>query len=170
MLRVLVILLLCLPACQLPSQGGVARSSASGVAGAWSGQAVIATGRHRVLIGEARVITQGGAPVYLLQIGQRWDGVARPNRALSIWMDGVELPFAPSPRGTRFCGTGGNCSGHSLGAILLSAQMFETAAQQGLGAELVGTEAALTIYAPPALFSDAMARASAAGLISGISR
>lgn len=165
MFRALIILLLCLPACQILPQGGVARSAASGVAGAWSGQAVIATGRHRVLIGEARVITQGGSPVYLLQIGQRWDGVARPITRPSVWMDRVELPFAPSPRRTRFCVAAGDCLGHSLGAILMSADMFTAAAQQGLQAEVIGTDVTLAISAPPALFSDALARASAAGLL-----
>ena len=161
----LIPLLMVISACQMLQTGGATRSDASGLAGAWSEQAVIATGIHRVLIGEARILAQGDNRIFLLQIGQRWDGVARPISVQSLWQGTRALAFAPPARRGWFCVGGGDCLGHDLGAIILDADAFDAARTQGLHAQLIGTNVTIALFAPPHLFADAQANAISAGLL-----
>jgi hypothetical protein len=123
--------------------------------GAYSAQVLVSDHPHHVVMGHVLIVTRGGATARALVLRHRDDGVHRLTFA-EAWAGATRLPFrAEAGLGC----THGHCRDRALGLVLLSAALFDRAAQAGLSFRLSGPSGTLDITAPPALFRQAAARA-----------
>ncbi len=135
--------------------GGALSNDQTWISGVYSAQRAISAHPHHVLMGHVIIADQGPRRAHALVIGQRRDGVHRPQYS-AAWHDGAQLAFRPET------GTGcthGHCRDAPVGMILLSAAEFRSAQARGLAARLTGPSGAIDIDVPAALFIDAASRA-----------
>ncbi|WP_227284874.1 MULTISPECIES: hypothetical protein [Paracoccaceae] len=147
-----------LAACAAGGRGGDLISRDQGLFGVYSRQMLLSDDVHHVLMGHVIVATRGDETIRALIIHQRRDGVHRL-RYSSAWRGGTELPYRSLARRVGGC-THGHCRDFAVGMIALSPEMIRAGARSGLRARLFGPSGAIAIHAPPALFSEALARAA----------
>jgi uncharacterized membrane protein YeaQ/YmgE (transglycosylase-associated protein family) len=148
-----------LAACTPMRQAGVDTTRHSGMIGAFSDQVVVSDHPHHVLVGQAMILQQDGATVYVVEIGQLRRGHVRL-RMTDAWWNGQALLFHGVRPTERFCNGYRDCGGYRTGVFSFSRTGFETAARRGFDAQLTGPDGALDIHIPAREFARALGQAA----------